>query len=251
MSTESVSFDRAAEYYDETRGFPSGQEQPVAALMAQAGNLNATSRVLEIGIGTGRIALPLAPHVREVVGIDLSRPMLDRLRAKRTTEPVDVMVGDAAQLPFLSGSFDAVVAVHVFHLIANWQGAVNEVARVLRPDGVLILGWNNNTNRQEDDVLWAAWNNVVQERSRPHVGIAWDQFETFLPNAGWRAASEVLTHAYRVQHTPQEFLSRLERRTWSSHWRLPDDLVERGIAAVHEVICQRGIDVHQPEERQA
>ena len=103
MSSQSVSFDRAAEYYDETRGFPPGQEQPVAALMAQAGGLNSTSRVLEIGIGTGRIALPLALHVGEVVGVDLSRPMLNRLRAKQTTEPVEVTVGDADSIALPGG----------------------------------------------------------------------------------------------------------------------------------------------------
>jgi ubiquinone/menaquinone biosynthesis C-methylase UbiE len=251
MSAESVSFDRAAEYYDETRGFPPGQEQPVAALMAQAGGLNATSRVLEIGIGTGRIALPLALHVGDMVGVDLSRPMLNRLRAKQTTEPVEVTVGDATQLPFPAGSFDAVVAVHIFHLIGNWQGALSEVARVLRPDGVLVSGWNNNTSDQSADVLWNAWNAIVQEESRPHVGVAWDQFETFLPDAGWQRAGDTLTHTFITRRTPQEFLSLLERRAWSRCWRMPDDLVERGIAAVREAIRQHGIDPQQPQEHEA
>ena len=48
----SVAFDRAAEYYDQTRGYPPGEEKGVAAIIAQAGNLKADSRVLEIGIGT-------------------------------------------------------------------------------------------------------------------------------------------------------------------------------------------------------
>jgi len=250
MSSQSVSFDRAADYYDETRGFPPGQEQPVAALMAHAGNLTPASRVLEIGIGTGRIALPLAPHVGELVGVDLARPMLDRLRAKRTTEPVEVMISDATQLPFPPGSFDAVVAVHVFHLIGPWQGALREVARVLRPDGVLISGWNDNSHRREDG-LWKIWNEVVKETALPNIGVPRDQFETFLPAQGWRQVGPTLIHSFTTRRTPQDFLTRLEQRTWSSCWRLPDEVVARGLAAVREAIRQQGIDLHQPEEHES
>ncbi|MBN2305526.1 MAG: class I SAM-dependent methyltransferase, partial [Anaerolineae bacterium] len=99
MPPESVAFDRAADYYDETRGFPPDQQPPIAALIARAANLTRASRVIEVGIGTGRIALPLAEHVRAITGIDLARPMLNRLRAKRTAEPVHIAQGDITRLP--------------------------------------------------------------------------------------------------------------------------------------------------------
>src|SRR3954468_5578760 len=114
MPNESVAFDRAADYYDRTRGFPPGVERDVAALMARVGVLTAASRVLEIGVGTGRIALPLAPHVRAYVGIDLARAMMDRLHAKRAGEPIYLTQGDVTRLPFPNAAFDAVIAVHVF-----------------------------------------------------------------------------------------------------------------------------------------
>lgn len=246
MPTDSVSFDRAAGYYDDTRGFPPGEETPIAALIAQAGNLSAASRVLEIGIGTGRIALPLAPHVGALLGVDLSRSMLNRLRAKQTTEPVEVMEGDATHLPFPAGSFDAVVAVHVFHLIGNWQGALREVARVLRPDGVLISGWNDNSPRHED-VLWKVWNEIVKETALPNIGVPRDQFETFLPGQGWRQVGDTLIHPFLTRRSPQTFLNRLEQRTWSSCWRLPDDIVAQGVAAVREAMRQYQIDPHRVE----
>lgn len=99
---ESVAFDRAADYYDATRAFPSGVEQEAAAAIVRAGKLTNSSRVLEIGIGTGRIALPLARHVGEIYGIDLSRPMLLRLRTKQQNEPVNLVQGVRLAYPTLT-----------------------------------------------------------------------------------------------------------------------------------------------------
>jgi hypothetical protein len=53
MPPDSVTFNQAADFYDETRGFPPGEEAHVGALVARAGQLTRTSRVLEVGIGTG------------------------------------------------------------------------------------------------------------------------------------------------------------------------------------------------------
>lgn len=65
-----VVFDRVAESYDETRGFPPGVENAVAALIAEAGGLGPASRALELGIGTGRTARVLRPGARLLVGAD-------------------------------------------------------------------------------------------------------------------------------------------------------------------------------------
>src|SRR5690242_11658674 len=134
----SVSFDRAVDYYDQTRGFPPGVETQAAAAIARAGGLNGSEKVIEIGVGTGRIALPVAPYVNHYVGIDISIPMMKRLLSKRGTEPVSVTEGSATHLPFPDATFDAAVAVHIFHLIPDWQQALAELKRVLKPDGRLI-----------------------------------------------------------------------------------------------------------------
>src|SRR5689334_9977693 len=99
MPSDSVAFDRAAGFYDQTRGFPSGEAQHIGALFAKAGQLTSSSRIMEIGVGTGRIALPLAPHVRQIVGVDLARPMMNRLREKQTTEQIDLVQADITRLP--------------------------------------------------------------------------------------------------------------------------------------------------------
>lgn len=130
----SVSFDRAAEYYDATRSLSPAAESQLTAVLAEA--LIGHGPVLEIGVGTGRIAVPLAAAGLDVVGVDLSKPMLHKMVAKTTRVPVGQ--ADCTALPFADESFGAVVASHVFHLVPEWRDATLEVLRVLRPDGVFL-----------------------------------------------------------------------------------------------------------------
>jgi SAM-dependent methyltransferase len=130
----SVNFDRAAGYYDQTRGHPpdtvAAQTQLLAAELAGA------APVLEIGVGTGRIAVPLAEAGVTIAGLDLSAEMLAVLASKRS--PMPVVRGSALQLPLADQSVAAVIACHVLHLIPDWRAVVGEALRVLRPGGLLL-----------------------------------------------------------------------------------------------------------------
>lgn len=244
MPNESVAFDRAADYYDRTRGFPPGVERDVASLMAKAGGLSPSSIVLEVGIGTGRIALPLSEHVGKYYGIDLALPMLERLRAKQTTEPVFPVIGDATRLPFPSNTFDAVVAVHIFHLIPGWRDALSEITRVLRPNGVILHGWNG---RILLDNLQHVWQEATREIREVEGAISHAARQTFLVDNGWREVGKVESHPFTVQRTPQEFYDSMEGRYFSGTWRMTDEQMERGLAAVRAYISEHYPDPTQLE----
>lgn len=131
----SISFDRAAAYYDDTRGLPpETMEQVVAAL---ADRMRPLGRSLEIGAGTGRFVVPLRQAGLDLFGVDISALMLARLREK---EPGALAVrGDATALPFGDGVFGAALGVHVLHLIPAWRRALAEVARVVRRRGLVLI----------------------------------------------------------------------------------------------------------------
>ena len=87
----------AATYDDSSETFGPGAVEPVADVLAGlAGGGADRGRALELGIGTGRIALPLARRGVEVHGIDLSRAMVARLRAKPGGDAIAVTIGDFA-----------------------------------------------------------------------------------------------------------------------------------------------------------
>jgi len=129
--------DRWAGVYDEHHA---GMD-PAPAVEFLAG-LAGDGLVLELAIGTGRVALPLADRGIAVEGIDASEAMVARLRAKPGGESIPVVIGDMAQVP-ASGPFRLVYLVFnaLFGLLSQAQQAecFGNVARVLDPGGVFVI----------------------------------------------------------------------------------------------------------------
>lgn len=98
--------------------------------------------VLDVACGAGHAAESVAPRVRQVVGIDLTRALLE-LGAQRLTESgvcnVSFQEGDAEALPLVDGSFDLVFCRGSMHHFADPKRAIDEMVRVCRPGGRLVL----------------------------------------------------------------------------------------------------------------
>lgn len=92
---------------------------------------------LDVATGTGNTAFSLAPHVRRVIGLDLTREMLNearRIAAERNILNVDWVIGDAAHLPFQDATFDIYVARAAPHHFPDVEAFMAEAFRVLKPD---------------------------------------------------------------------------------------------------------------------
>jgi SAM-dependent methyltransferase len=133
--------ERVADRYDESAAdmFARAVVDPAAEFLAE---LAAEGAALELGIGTGRIALPLARRGVRVAGIDLSRAMVARLRAKRGSESIHVAIGDFATTT-VEGAFSVVYLV--FNTIMNLPTQDEQVACFrnaaahLRPGGCFVV----------------------------------------------------------------------------------------------------------------
>jgi SAM-dependent methyltransferase len=127
--------------YDDSEGemFDSGVIGQTVDFLAE---LSPDGRALEFGIGTGRIALPLAQRGVTVHGIDMSKAMVERLRAKPGGEDIDVTIGDFATTS-VEGSFS--LAYLVFNTIMNLTTQAAQVACFrnaaahLEPGGCFVI----------------------------------------------------------------------------------------------------------------
>ena len=224
-SSGSTSFDRAAAYYDETRGLTDEAVREQTTLLAS--ELRGHDRALEIGVGTGQVALPLAEAGIPIVGLDLSEPMLRVLVDKARGVRFPLVTGDATRLPFADGSFGAGLARWVFHLIADWRVALEDVVRVVRPGGVLLFllgSYGTGPRAQVQD----RFNRLLGVTNEP-VGIMWGDVETLdAAMADLGASGRPLPVLTDVEAQPLTvFLDGIERNRYSWTWRVPPDDLAR------------------------
>ena len=110
---------------------PEGLRELLELARPQLGDL-----ALDVATGTGHVALALAPHVRRVYGLDLTREMLDqarRLTAERDVMNVEWVLGDAMRLPFADETFDLYTVRAAPHHFPDVDHFLREAYRVLRP----------------------------------------------------------------------------------------------------------------------
>ncbi|WP_420348008.1 ArsR/SmtB family transcription factor [Pelagibius sp.] len=134
-------FKRVAARWDELRALYVRDDEVEALLQRMVGR-EKVSDLLDVGTGTGRILEIMAPQVDRAVGIDLSADMLMIARSKLERARLRncvVRKGDMYHLPVASGSFDAVTIHQVLHYAERPAEAIEEAARVLRPDGRLFI----------------------------------------------------------------------------------------------------------------
>ena len=229
--TQSRSFDRAATYYDNTRRLLAPIEQHgIPAIQELVG---AQARVLEAGCGTGRISIPLLERGTDVVGCDLSAPMLHRFQEKYPSPPV--VQADASLLPFPGGHFDAVLTVHVLHLIPVWRDVLREFQRVLVSGGLYlnVRTWEmiaDSTSERIRD-FWRGWmkEHGIEALSiglRSHTDLL-DELRSLGANV-----SEVEVVRYRDSIHLRQEIEHFEQRLYSETWDLPDEIFNEGVKAL-------------------
>lgn len=133
------SFGAAADVYDRSR--PSYPVEAVRWALPEG-----AQRVLDLGAGTGKLTTVLLDLGLDVVAVEPSEPMRERIPPR-----AEVLQGSAESLPLEAGSVDAVLIGQAFHWF-DAEKALAEMARVLRPGGTIGLLWNV----MDDSVEWVA-----------------------------------------------------------------------------------------------
>jgi SAM-dependent methyltransferase len=209
----SINFDRIAPIYEKSRG---GLVRGGAYARAIVPHL-ATGTVLEIGIGTGSVALPLVESGHPVVGVDLSSKMLELAYERLGSR---VAIGDVMALPIATGSVMNVVAVWVFQLVGSVDDTLREARRVLRPGGRLVV-IPARARHDPDDIDAVAVDFQAEIRGArqddPQVLIARGDA------AGLRFVERLETDTQQFDESPSQIIRQIETRGYGILLDLGDD----------------------------
>jgi SAM-dependent methyltransferase len=222
----SVPFDRAVEYYDRTRALPGEAHEQVIDVVAA--ELRARGRVLEVGVGTGRIGLDVVRRGVPLVGLDLSLPMLQRLVANAGDVALPVVQGDATVLPFPGDAFGAAVVSHVFHLVPDYPGALAELVRVVRPGGPVVVT-RGSPPRPLGDLVEVAWG-VIGGPVLPGAATIED-VDAAAAGLGL-PVRELEPVVARGRRRPRDVIGMAEQRQWGWSWGLSDEQVAAMVDAM-------------------
>ncbi|MEO8456879.1 MAG: class I SAM-dependent methyltransferase [Chloroflexota bacterium] len=224
---ESINFDRAAGFYDATRVLPGAAAGAITAELLRQIELAGADRLLEIGIGTGRMARPLMDAGVRVVGVDISREMMGRLLAQLPSAQAapQLLLGDATALPLADASFKAALMVHVFHLVASAAVVAAEVRRVLEPGGVLLH--QERDADEETAALWKdsddKWRQLLDDRGfQRRVRPQRSDIKKVLQDSGATLESIPVAETPETS-TVEEELERIRIRSQSWTWEVPED----------------------------
>jgi ubiquinone/menaquinone biosynthesis C-methylase UbiE len=241
----SIAFDRAAEYYDSTRGFGPGVAECIRDAIVAYTGAGTQTRFLELGVGTGRIALPFIRAGYDYTGVDLSQPMMDQLALKLADDPhaqayhYRLLRADITDLPFADASFDVAITVHVLHLVDGWQRALQEARRVLRtPGGWLLIARDAPADMATPSAtrqVNAQWSAILKElgasrdlllpgikqSNRMHSD---ELLEAYLRELGAQTQVVTLAEHETPPLSPRAMAQRHIDRLYSSDWQLGDEL---------------------------
>jgi ubiquinone/menaquinone biosynthesis C-methylase UbiE len=215
-------FDRLAEHYDETRGGERRGDEYAADIDAHlpAG----PGPILEIGVGTGVVALGLRRLGREVVGLDVSAPMLARARSR--LGPV-VVRSDAMNMALATASVAHAFSVWVIHSVSDPEALFREAGRVIRPGGLYVVCTTQRpaADDQVGNILaeMSARVDARREARRPRA-VSMNEVLAWAGEAGFEGTIHELEREWHS--SPADELRAIAYRQWPAMRELDETAIE-------------------------
>jgi ubiquinone/menaquinone biosynthesis C-methylase UbiE len=202
-------FDRVADIYDATRSLrPDVTKQVVDGIEDFVRGLS----VVDVGIGTGRVAAPLVERGVGIVGIDVSIPMIRQARDKGVG---GLVVATAEPIPLRAQSFDYAIVAHFMHLVKDWKAVVKEIARVSRK-GLIAVVDDLGGSRPRDLYV-----KLRENRGFPMAGLRLGEREMM------GMVKPSLTRklsGYTEEFDPSELMDEYDAKLHSITWDVPDGI---------------------------
>ncbi|MBD0334947.1 MAG: class I SAM-dependent methyltransferase [Cyanobacteria bacterium Co-bin13] len=246
-----ISFDRAADFYDQTRALPPEVADRVTECILQLSQARPETSFFEPGVGTGRIALPLVERGYAYTGADISEQMMDKLRQKLAGKPhrLTLVNADITTLPFEAEVFDAAIAAHILHLVANWRQALAEILRVLKPQGVLIYFHHPGSGATRKDPIDQQWRTILERHGyrTEFVGAGTEDVLDYFQAQNLSLETVTVAQVARTR-TVAEAVQTYCDRIYSHLWQIPEPIFAPAIEELKTWVPQTYPDLEEQFE---
>ncbi len=221
---------RVAHTYDRNRSHPPEVSGRIAtAITEPVERVFREPHILEVGVGTGRIGMPLVARGYRFTGIDTDPEMMEVFKSKfaGVSRKVMLLEADVQDLPFTDMEFHAVVAVHIWHLVPKLEQALDETLRVIRPGGFLFEGWDEPTKHSPILDIQQQWQEALAKHGhkikRGKHKLALENVAKSLKKRKL-VSTESVVAKWELDSTPEEVLESLVEGLYSFAKPVPMEL---------------------------
>lgn len=232
VSYSAISFRQIAGSYNAINALPPAAAAQLGA--AIGGLAGAGGRILDMGCGAGRVAVPVAAAGGRVVGVDLELAMIQAARqsASPAARPPGFARADITRLPFADRSFSLVLSINVLHLVPAWQEVLAEAIRVLQPGGLFAQGRDWLDPASVAGRLRGKLREVVMTLEpglRPSAAASPAVMAQALALAGGTTEDDLVAASWSSAQSPAELLGQMAARTHNETWMLSDELLQAAL----------------------
>jgi SAM-dependent methyltransferase len=242
--SQRVDFSANSRIYDRRHGAVISDE--LAGSLA--GRLRPGATVIDIGAGTGRVAVALAGRGLHVIATDPSLPMLQAMRRKSAEFPLAAVAADGPCLPFRSSSADAVVVARLLYLVADWPRLLHEVKFVLKRGGILFHEWGNGDAAETWVQVREKAKSLCREAGAAalfHPGASSeDEVDSCLRDLGLYRREQIDAGPGPAM-TLDAFLDKIQSGEFSYLWNVPKDIQDGCLRDLRRW-CEARFDLHRP-----
>ena len=230
-----ANYKQIAETWDEARPLYDENLQLCLNLVAKRVGHRNRIKLLDLGCGTGRFAIPFANRSGySVTAIDSSKEMIEKAKQKDTDSRVDWLVQDVTRLKFIDSSFDVVFVSHLLHHLDNPYSLIQKCYAILKPDGVIINRYGAMEHIRNDPEHRFFPEAIALDKKRcPTIG----QVELWFRDSGFtRVQSETVIQP--TYSSGEDRLSRVKLKSTSVLTLIDQQAFKAGLVNFREYVSE-------------
>ncbi|MFX0014986.1 MAG: class I SAM-dependent methyltransferase [Promethearchaeota archaeon] len=246
MDFSKTCFDWASSFYDYSRAVPDDLINKISIILKKHIEILSTSKILEVGVGTGRIAIPLSKKLNiTTIGVDISYKMLQKCHTKiKSSNSLQLLLADALSLPFSNTQFDVILTCHLLHLLPNIFDFIKNLKPILVRHGYFInLEAYINFHQTIPFVIYYG---KLAENGFHHIfrgDIVRRSLIIYLTRKGWSHTQYVVeSNRYILMNDLVRFI---RERVFSHQRAIADDLHLRSLEYLNMEIERKIIDLSE------